>query len=76
MVTMQTLGGTAGFAHDINIGGTIAGWSTIASGANHAALWASYTSAPQDLGTLPGGTISYAYGINTAGQIVGLSDVP
>ena len=76
MVTLQTLAGGATLAMSINNSGAIAGWSDSASGADHAVKWDSYTSAPQDLGTLPGGTISYAYGINASGQVAGFSDVP
>ena len=76
IVVMQTLGGNIGAGLDINLAGTIVGWSSNATGATHAALWNQYTSTPQDLGTLPGGTISYAYSINSSGQVVGFSTVP
>jgi probable HAF family extracellular repeat protein len=73
---MQTLGGVIGAGLDINLAGTIVGWSSNASEETHAALWSNHTSVPQDLGVLPGGTISYAYSINSSGQVVGFSDVP
>ena len=76
MVLMQTLGGSIGAGLDINLAGTIVGWASNASEQTHACLWGNYTSAPQDIGVLPGGTISYAYGINDAGQVAGFSDVP
>ena len=41
----------------------IVGYTTNAAEAFHATTWATNTSAPQDLGTLPGGTNSYARGI-------------
>ena len=76
MVLMETLGGAVGAGLDINMAGTIAGWSSNASEQTHAALWSNYTSLPQDLGILPGGSTSYAYGINNSGQVVGFSTVP
>jgi len=76
MVIMRTLGGADALALDMNDGGAITGYSTVASGLTHGALWSNYTSAPQDLGTLPGGTNSYGYAINNAGQVVGYADVP
>ena len=76
LVTLQTLGGNIGAGLDINLAGTIVGWSSNASGAIHAAEWDNYASTPQDLGTLPGGTDSYARSINASGQIVGYATVP
>lgn len=76
IVVMQTLGGSIGAGLDINLAGAIVGWSSLASGEIHAAIWDNYTSTPQDLGTLPGGTISYAYSINNSGQVAGFSTVP
>ena len=52
------------------------GYSTNAAGNVHAVTWANYSSAPQDLGTLPGGTQSYGQAINSSGQVVGYADVP
>ena len=54
--------------------GMIVGDSKTTGGAFHAVIWANHTSAPQDLGTLPGGTNSYGRGLNASGQ-VGFSDV-
>jgi probable HAF family extracellular repeat protein len=76
LVTMQGLGGGATLAIDMNEAGSITGYSSIASGPTHAALWSNHTSAPQDLGTLPGGINSYGYSINNVGQVVGYADVP
>ncbi len=76
IVVMQTLGGSVGAGLHINQTGTIAGWSSNASEQTHAALWNDYTSAPQDLGVLPGGTQSYGVGVNSSGQVVGYSVVP
>ncbi len=76
MVILQTLGGSIGAGLDINLAGKIAGWSSVASGATHAAIWDDYTSTPQDLGTLPGGTSSYGSAINNTGQVAGYASVP
>jgi len=76
MVTMQTLGGGEALAIDMNDGGAITGYSTVISGATHAAVWPDHTSAPQDLGTLPGETNSYGYSINSVGQVAGYAEVP
>jgi probable HAF family extracellular repeat protein len=76
IVVMQTLGGAIGAGLDINLTGAIVGWSSLASGDIHAAIWDNNTSTPRDLGTLPGGTTSYAYSINSSGQIAGFSTVP
>ena len=40
-------------ALDMNDGGAITGYSTVASGLTHGALWSNYTSAPQDLVMAP-----------------------
>ena len=76
IVVMQTLGGSIGAGLDINLSGTITGWSSLPSGETHAAKWTNYTTAPQDLGVLAGGTNSYATAINTTEQIVGYCDIP
>jgi probable HAF family extracellular repeat protein len=76
MTLLQTLGGSQSAGFGINQSGEFAGYTTNASGAFHATTWATNTSAPQDLGTLPGGTNSYARAINNLGQVVGFSDVP
>ena len=58
-----------------NIGaGQMVGEATI-GGALHAVSWHTATSAPVDLGILPGGTFSSAYAINDNGIIVGEGDV-
>jgi len=71
MTLLQTLGGTQSAGFGINQSGEFAGYTTNAAEAFHATTWATNTSAPQDLGTLPGGTNSYARGINNLGQVVG-----
>ena len=76
LILLQTLGGTRSAAFSINDGSAMAGFSSLAAGAIHAALWPDKTSAPQDLGTLPGGSNSYARALNNAGQVVGYADVP
>lgn len=73
---LQTLGGDVAIPTGINNSGQITGHSTNATGQYHAVIWANYTSAPQDLGTLPGGANSYASGINNLGQVAGWADVP
>lgn len=74
-------------ADSINDLGEIVGWaqasgSTIQSGCPsyfpdavpiHAMLWRSATSAPADLGTLPGDQFSMAVKINSHGVVVGMS---
>ena len=76
MVLLQTLGGLQSAAFSINNTGAIAGYSTNSGGAIHAVLWPDKSSAPQDLGTLPGGTNSYGRFINSVGQVAGYADVP
>jgi probable HAF family extracellular repeat protein len=65
-------GGNSSAAHAINERGQIVGFSTTASGAEHAVLW-SKDGKMTDLGTLPGGTYSGARDINERGQVVGFS---
>jgi probable HAF family extracellular repeat protein len=66
---LGTLGGSGGFAIDINNAGQIVGGSRVASGsAYHAFLWDKGTM--KDLGTLDGRD-SFAGGINNKGQVVG-----
>ena len=77
MRLLSTFGGHETFAWGINQQGNIVGHSTLAHNtAVHAVLWTNYTSAPQDLGTLPGGNNSYARGLNNVGQVAGYADVP
>jgi probable HAF family extracellular repeat protein len=70
MTDLGTLGGASSGAAAINAAGQVVGWSTNASGVNHAFLWENGTM--MDLGTL-GGNSSAASGINDAGLIVGTS---
>jgi probable HAF family extracellular repeat protein len=74
MILLQTLGGTQSAAFSINQGSAIAGYSSTSGGAIHAALWPNKSSAPEDLGTLPGGSNSYGRGVNNSGQVVGYAD--
>jgi probable HAF family extracellular repeat protein len=77
IVLLQDLGGVGGGAFQITNDGTIVGYAAKGTQSNfHAAIWAHYDSAPQDLGTLPGGKNSYGRGINLVGQVVGYADVP
>ena len=77
MVLLPSLGGDIAAGYRITNSGEIAGYSsTSASGPTHAALWSNYTSAPEDLGTLPGGTNSYGRDMNSSGMVVGYADVP
>ena len=72
VVDLGTLpGGDRSVASDLNDAGQIVGWSTNASGATHAVLWADGTIT--DLGMLPGDISSSAEDINDAGAIVGTS---
>jgi len=74
---LTSFGGNQTLAFGISGKGFIVGYSELAGNtAIHAALWDSYTSAPIDLGTLPGGNNSYARGLNNALQVVGFADVP
>jgi probable HAF family extracellular repeat protein len=76
IVPLQSRGGTVSAAFGINDSGMIAGFGSDSTGITHAVLWAHYTDAPQDLGTLLPGGNSYARGINKLGQVVGYADVP
>lgn len=76
IVPLQSRGGTVSAAFGINDSGMIAGYGSDSTGITHAVLWAHYTDAPQDLGTLLPGGNSYARGINKLGQVVGYADVP
>src|SRR5688572_29011845 len=69
---LGTLGGPNSDAYAINGAGHVAGYSSLASGYQHAFL---YTpgSGMQDLGTL-GGLYCYARGLNDAGHVVGLAE--
>ena len=69
---LGTLPGGAGSAVTcLNNRGGAAGYSSVASGNNHAFLYAN--GSLRDLGTLPGDTNSKAAGINDSGQTVGTS---
>jgi probable HAF family extracellular repeat protein len=76
MTLLETLGGIESVGFGINSSGAIAGYATNTSGVSHAVVWSDQTSAPTDLGTLPGGASSLARSINSLGQVVGFSDVP
>ena len=76
MVLLQTLGGSQSAGFSINNSGAITGYSANSGGAIHAVLWPDKSSAPQDLGTLPGGTNSYGRFVNSVGQVAGFGDVP
>ena len=76
MVPLQSLGGNASAAFGINSSGRIAGYGGLPDGTVHAVVWAHYSSAPQDLGTLTGSGNSYGRGINSYGRVVGYSEMP
>jgi probable HAF family extracellular repeat protein len=69
---LGTLGGASAMATDINIQGTVVGWSETASGQDHAFRW-SARSGMIDLGTLPGHQWSRAVSITSSGQVLGES---
>ena len=69
---LQTLGGNQSAGVAINQTGVIAGYASLPSEIYHATIWATPTSAPQDLGTLGGSNASSSAGaINNLGQVVG-----
>lgn len=70
---LGTLGGSRGFANDINDAGYIVGSSyTSGDEADHATVW--HNGSIMDLGTL-GGTSSVANRINNVGQVAGTSSL-
>jgi probable HAF family extracellular repeat protein len=75
-VLLQTLGGDIVIPTGINNNGQITGHCTNEENQYRAVIWADYTAAPQELGTLPGGFNSYSSGINNVGEVVGWADVP
>ncbi len=70
VIDLGTLGGNNSSAAGINASGQVVGYSTTASGTQHAFLYS--RGVMQDLGTL-GGDSSYAYGISASGQVAGAS---
>ncbi len=70
---LSTLGGTESYALGINATGQVTGWSTTASGAEHAFLQSN--DSMLDLGTL-GGTASVGQGINASGEVTGYYSTP
>ena len=70
VILLGTLGGNSSQATDVNNSGEVVGFSTVASGYQHA--FSMLDAMMIDLGTLGGGS-SYAYGINDSGEIVGYS---
>ena len=75
-VLLQTLGGDIVIPTGINNNGQITGHCTNEENQYRAVIWADYTAAPQELGTLPGGFNSFSSGINNVGEVVGWADVP
>lgn len=69
---LGTLGGASSVANDINILGTVVGWSQTASGDQHAFRWTP-KAGMVDLRTLPGHQWSRAMSITATGQIFGES---
>lgn len=76
MIALPTLGGVAGVAQAIR-GGTVVGYSQLASGVRHATRWTIDATgsvlSTTDLGSLRSDAASYALGLNSAGDIVGTS---
>lgn len=74
LTRLPTLGGSSGFAHDINDAGQIVGESQIAGDTyTHATIWNNHL--PTDLGTLGAGENSVAWAINNQGVAVGTNDL-
>ena len=70
LVQLGTLGGNDSKATAINATGTVAGYSTIATGVTHAFIWFDGVGM-RDLGYLDYAHDSRAYGMNNAGDVVG-----
>jgi probable HAF family extracellular repeat protein len=70
MILLGTFGGSSSQATDVNNGGEVVGFASLANGYQHA--FSAVDALMIDLGTLGGGS-SYAYGINDSGEIVGYS---
>lgn len=72
--TFSSLGGPASRGNAISNRGWVAGWSLLADGSQHAALWQGDT--PRDLGTLGGAASMVQWpGINNRGMVVGISEM-
>lgn len=68
----STLGGTLSRGMAINSSGLVAGWSSLADGSRHAALWRNGSIV--DLGTLGGLSSTVPWpGLNDDGMVVGIS---
>jgi probable HAF family extracellular repeat protein len=70
MTDLGTLGGTCGFANDMNSRGLVVGFSDLAGDATGHPFLAKKAEGMKDLGTL-GGTFGFALWVNDAGEIVG-----